>query len=102
MIERRTDLIFTRSNDLSGRGRRRGAMIGSEIGDREIGFVAHCGDYRNRRLANRTRDLFLVESPEISRRATATAHDQHIDEIRRATFAERTFVVEVDKTNRAR
>ncbi|CAG2155483.1 hypothetical protein LMG19282_04945 [Cupriavidus campinensis] len=68
-----------------GRG---GAYIGHEVGNREIGLVAHAGHHRHRTARNRVRHHFLVERPEILDAATAPAQDQHV------AFAPRTGNIE--------
>ena len=89
VIECRADLIFARGDDLGGGGRRRRAEVGDKVGDREVRFVADSGDNGDRRLADRARYFFLVESPQVFGRAATTADDQDVDEIACATFGKR-------------
>lgn len=49
------------SDQFGGCGRGRGAQIGCEIGDCEVGFVADPGNHRHCRGAYRPGDAFLVE-----------------------------------------
>src|SRR5438876_7510671 len=64
-FELRAELLFVRGDQLGGRRRRGRAQVGGKVGDRKISFVADGGDHRNRRVANRARDCFFIESPEV-------------------------------------
>src|SRR5262245_24664390 len=77
-------------------------MIGDKIGDREISLVPNRGDDWNRRLAYRARDFLSIERPQVFSRSTAAADDQNVDEICRASFAQRSLVVKIDQPDGVR
>ena len=60
-----------------GRGSR-GAQIGDEITDGEIGLVSHGGDDRNVGAGDHARQAFIVEGEQIFERAAAASDDDHI------------------------
>ncbi len=71
--------FLARAQDDLGRGRRSGrAHVRDEIGDREVGFVAHAGDHGNRRRGDGPRDDFFVERPQVFERAAAARDDEHV------------------------
>src|SRR6185312_7408458 len=88
-----------RRDKLSGGRRRRRAQIGGKISDREISFVSHGRDYRNRRRPNRAGDSFFIESPKILNRSTAAPHYYYIYAALVIAIAQRAFVVLVEKSN---
>ena len=61
------------------RGRRRGANVGDEVADGEVGLVADAADDRQDRLEHRACHRLLVERPQILDRAAAATHDQDVD-----------------------
>ena len=78
-IDVAAEIVLPPDDELrGGRGRRR-AKVSDEIGDGEVGFVAHAGDHRNRRRGNGARDFLFVERPEIFERPATARDDDHID-----------------------
>src|SRR6266850_1905262 len=65
-------------DELGSGGRRRGAQVGNEIGNGEIGFVADAGDHGNFGSEDGARDDFFVEGPQIFHRAAAAGEDEHV------------------------
>ncbi len=62
-----------------GRARgRRCALVGDEVGDRDVGLVADAADDRNAARVDRARDGFLVERHQVLERAAAAGEDQHV------------------------
>ncbi|EXI84391.1 MAG: hypothetical protein AW11_03867 [Candidatus Accumulibacter regalis] len=62
-------------------GRRRGCrrtLIGGEVSEGEIGFVADSADHRQRAGADRPRHALVIERPEVFHAAAATTDDQHV------------------------
>ena len=57
---------------------RRCALIRDEVGDRDVGLVAHAADDRNAASVDRARDGFLVERHQVFERAAAPGQDQHV------------------------
>ena len=68
-------------DEFGGGGWRRGAHVGDEIGDGEIGFVAYAGDHRDFGGGDCAGDDFFVEGPEIFEGATATGDDQDVNRL---------------------
>jgi hypothetical protein len=60
-----------------GSGGRRRPLIGGEVGDGEVGFVADTADHRQRTGADRPRHGLVVERPEVFHAAAAATDDQH-------------------------
>ena len=72
------ELGTIRHDPLRRTGRRRRPLVGNEIGDREIGFVADAADDRDRAGGDRARHAFVVERPQVFERAAAAREDQHV------------------------
>jgi len=77
-------------------------MIRNEICNGEICFMAHGRDNRYRRLANCAGNFFLIESPEVFGRSTASTDDQYINKIINAAVTSRAFVILVNLPDSAR
>ena len=63
---------------LGGGGRRGRAQVGHEIGDGDVGLVAHGGNHRHGAGGDGARHGLFVEGPEIFQRAAAAAHDDQV------------------------
>src|SRR6266581_1985340 len=74
-FELRAKLFFVGGDQLGGRRRRGRAQVGGKVGDRKISFMPDGGDYRNRRVADRARHGFFVESPKVFDRTAAAPYD---------------------------
>ena len=59
-------------------GRRGRTHVGDEIGEREIGFVSHAADDRNRAGFDGAHDRFFVKRPQVFNAAAAATDNQHI------------------------
>ena len=71
--------ILARGHHQLGRGRGRGrAQIGDEIGDGDVGLVAHRRNHRHGAGRNGPRHGFFVEGPQVFERAAAAPHDDHV------------------------
>ncbi len=55
-----------------------GALVGGEVGDGEIDFVADGGDDWDRARGDGAGDGFLVEAPKVFERATTAADDEEV------------------------
>ncbi len=55
-----------------------GAQIGDEIGDRDIGLVAHRRHHRHRTGGDGARDRLFVERPQVFERAAAAAYNHQV------------------------
>src|SRR5881394_3927811 len=84
---------------LSCRRRCRCALVGHEIGDRKICFVADRGNNWDRRSAYRPRDRLFVKGPKIFDRATTPADDDYIDGSIKLAVAQCALMMLVEKTN---
>ncbi len=65
----------------AGHGARRGrrsAVIGHEVGDREVGFMPDARDYGQARARYGPRHALLVEGPQVLQRATAARHQNDL------------------------
>ena len=78
-FELRAELFFVGGDQFGGRRRRGRAQVGGKVGDRKISFMADGGDYRNRRVADRARHGFFVESPKVFDRTAAAPYDDYVD-----------------------
>ena len=77
-VHLRADLILAADHG-AGRGRRGGrAVIGHEVGDREVGLVPDGGDYRDRARRNRACHDLFVERPEILDRPASAPDDDDV------------------------
>src|SRR5438876_7376443 len=76
-FELRAKLLFVGGDQFGGRRRRGRAQVGGKVGNREISFMADGGDYRNRRVADRARHGFFVESPKVFDRTAAAPYDDY-------------------------
>ncbi len=65
-------------DDLRGRGRRRRAHVGDEIGDGEIDLVADAADDGDGRGGDGARHRLVVEGPQILERAAAAGQNEHV------------------------
>jgi hypothetical protein len=63
------------SRRCGGRGR---AQVGHEVGDGEVGLVAHAAHHGNRAGVDRARDDLLVEGPQVLEAAAAATDDEHV------------------------
>ena len=54
------------------------AQVGDEVGDREVGLVAHAAHDGDRGGGDRARHHLLVEGPQVLEAAAAAADDQHV------------------------
>ncbi len=63
------------NSQLGGGRRGRGAQVGHEIGDGEIGFVTDAADHGAPAGGNRPRHTLVVEGPKLLERST-TPHQQ--------------------------
>ncbi len=63
---------------LGGRGGRRRAPVGGEVGNREVGFMPDAADYRQRAGTDRPRHGLVVERPEVFDAAATASDDQHL------------------------
>ncbi len=54
------------------------ALVGSEIAQRRVGFVAHSADHGNRRFGHGAHHRFLVKAPQILDRSAPARHDQQV------------------------
>ena len=52
-------------DEFGGAGRGRRAHVRGEVGDRHVDFVADARNHRDPRRADRPRDDFLVEGPQV-------------------------------------
>jgi hypothetical protein len=64
------------SRQFGGSGGRRRALIGGEVGNREVGLMADAADHRQRTGADRTRHDLVVEGPQVFDAAAAATDDQ--------------------------
>ena len=64
--------------ELHRRRRSRSPQITDKIGNREIDLMPNGADYRDRAVRNGTRQLLIIECPQVLERAATTRHDQHI------------------------
>ena len=71
--------MLHRGQQLRRGGRSRGAQIGDEIGDGEVGLVSHSGDHGNFRSRNCPREEFGVERRKVLGGAAAARDDDRID-----------------------
>ncbi len=72
------ELVARRAREFRCGGRGRRAHVGSEVGDREVGFVPDAHHDRDRRGANRPRHPLVVERPEVFDAAAPAAQDEHV------------------------
>src|SRR5262249_33716504 len=68
-------------DEFGGGGRRRGANVGDEIGDGEVGLVADAGDHGNGASGDGAGDCFFVEGPEIFEGAATASQNQNIHDL---------------------
>jgi hypothetical protein len=78
-INKATEIVASRHDEFSCRGRCRGANVSNEIGNRHIHFMADARDDWHGGPDDRARNDLLVERPQILNRSTATPHDDDID-----------------------
>ena len=64
----------------SARGRR-GAPVGDEVGDGEVGLVAYAADDGDGRSGDGPRHPFVVEGPQLFQRAAAAGDDDHVQRL---------------------
>jgi hypothetical protein len=76
--ERAREVAQVGHEQFRGGRRRRRAQVGGEVGDREIDFVADRGDDGDRAGADRARDRFVVERPQVFERAAAPREQEHV------------------------
>ena len=76
----RTEPHLARLGHQLGRCRGRGrAQVGAEVGNGEIGFVAHAANQRHRALHDGARQLLVIESPQVFHRPAATHQQNHVN-----------------------
>ena len=76
-------------DELRGSRGRRGAKIGDEIGNGEIGLVTDGGDHRHRALGDRARDTLVVERLQILDRSAPTRDDHDVESLDVTQIAQR-------------
>ena len=81
--------LARRRGELGRGGRGRRAQVGSQIGERQVGFVPDPADHRQARGRDRPHHALVVEGPEVFERATTATHDQGIDLAARARQRDR-------------
>ena len=74
-----TDRGAIGDRQLGGRGRRRRARIGGEVGEREIDLVTDGADHRHRAARDRAHDALVVERGEVGHGAAAAPDDHDVD-----------------------
>ena len=89
IADRRDQLRAHRHRHLGRGARRRRALVGGEVDQREVGFVTDGGDERNVRGSRGTHHDLLVEAPQILQAAAAARHDQQVRPRDRATGRQR-------------
>ena len=57
----------------------RGAQVGGEIHQRDIGLMPHTADHGDRAIRHRAHHTFIVEGPQVFDRSPAAAHQQDVD-----------------------
>ena len=93
--------LARRGREFGGRGRRRRAQVGAEVGDGEVGLVAHAADQRHRAAARWcARQRLVVEGPQVLDRAAAAHQQDHVD--RRLRAAGRATAVRATSSAGAR
>ena len=71
-------LAAHRHRHFGSRRRRRRALVGGEIDQRDVGLVADRRDQRDHAFGGGANHDLLVERPEVLQRAAAARHDQHV------------------------
>ncbi len=76
------DLVLGLGDEFGSSGRRGRTKVGDEVGNGEVGLVAHCRNHGKPARRNRARDLLAVEGGEVFKRAATARDNNEIDEIR--------------------
>ena len=71
-------VVMNAGNDAGSGGRSRRAMVGDQVGEREVHLVSHGRNRGNRAVRDRPSHALVVERPEILARPAAAADDQHV------------------------
>ena len=72
------EFVARADHHLGGGGGSRGAQVGHEIGNRDIGLVAHRGDHRDRAGGDGARHRLFIERPQVFERSPAAADNHHV------------------------
>ena len=83
-----------RHRHLGGGGRRRRALVGGEVDQRDVGLVADRGNQRDHAVRRGAHHDLLVERPQILQRAAAARHDDEIGPRDAAALRQRVEAVD--------
>ena len=90
-LEAGGELCQVRDDEARGCGRRRGARVGDEVGERRVLLVTDRGDDRDRAGGDRAHEPFVAEREEVLEAPAAAGEDDDVDlgRLRRSRAARR-------------
>ena len=73
------DVFEQRDGQFRGGGGCDGMLVGYQVGDGEVGFMAYAGDNGDGGLVDGAGEGFFVKCPEVFDTATASGEDDQVD-----------------------